>query len=75
MQKNEEYDDLIDIAYKKKNKSYRRFLKGTIIVGVFLLTFLLKFSVSNVISSEVRIVQEHGNTAEAKVKNAGAEIF
>jgi putative ABC transport system permease protein len=74
LQKNEEYDDLIDIAHKNKNKSYRRFLKGTIIVGVFFLTFLLKFSVSNVISSEVRIVQEHGNTAEAKVENAGAEI-
>ena len=75
LQKRVEDEDFIDLAYKKKNRLYRRFLKGTIIVGVLILTFLLKLSVSKVINSVSRSVQEHGNTAEAKIENADEEVF
>ncbi len=75
LQKRVEDEDFIDLAYKKKNRLYRRFLKGTIIVGVLILTFLLKLSVSKVINSVSRSVQEHGNTAEAKIEHADAEVL
>lgn len=75
MQKKEESDDFVNIAYKKKNKLYRRILKVTITVGVLFMTFLLKLSASKVMNSAIRIVQEHGNTAEVKIVNADAEIF
>jgi len=67
-------DNFIDLAYKKKSALYRRFLKGTIVIGVFLLTLLLKLSASKIMNSAARSVQEHGNTAEVQVENADAEV-
>ena len=75
MQKRVDNDNFIDLAYRKKNALYRRFLKRTIIIGVFLLTFLLKLSASKVLISTARSIQEHGSTAEARIENADAEVF
>ena len=74
MRKRVENDNFIDLAYKKKSVLYRRFLKGTIIIGVFLLTLLLKLTASKIMNSAARSVQEHGNTAEAQIENADAEV-
>jgi putative ABC transport system permease protein len=75
LQKRVKDEDLIDLAYKNKNTIYRRFLMGTIIIGACLLTVLLKLSASKVMNSAIRSIQEHGNTAEAKIENADEEVF
>lgn len=65
-------EDLVDQAYKRKNRWCRHLLRGTILISVILLTLVLKLSASRITSSMTKNIEEYGNTAQVELDQANA---